>query len=523
MNTFIKIFLGLSLFSFLGCGSGNGGGEGQVTIISEDKLASVTIPPGALPDGMPSSEISVDVAGTVNLPDGNIGQAYEFKPPGTQFKQNVTISIEYLDPRMDPQDTPIPSGTSEFDLGLVKFDPNGNSWGPVENLRLDPLNNVVSGTTTSFSIYGIKDFGLGGSTTPTSTDMSGFRVNHTATPLYDGTVLVKVLFAGGRTIVDVNTDVLISGEIFNLSNNEFEKPTPVVFMKEARNGHSATLLSDNKTVLIAGGQGSRETGFAISNSAELFDSQQNKFELLQSTMTEKRIGHTATLLDNGEVLIAGGQTRLSNNPLIFHLSAELYDPTGRTFSPTSGLMNSPRIGHTATKLGDGTVLIAGGKDSNEGFLRTVELYNPVDGSFKPLKDLKEYRASHTATLLTDGNILIAGGFGIDGKILTSVEIYDPVAGPLAQEINMVIPRVHHTATILQEGSVLIAGGTSNGSNVLSSTELYLPSSFAFEERRSLFDSRFSHTATLLQDNSVLLTGGIGIKGVQNSAEIFKAN
>jgi len=84
-------------------------------------------------------------------------------------------------------------------------------------------------------------------------------------------------------------------------------------------------------------------------------------------------------------------------------------------------------------------------------------------------------------------------------------------------------RVHHTATLLQDGTVLIAGGTSNGLDALARTELYIPGSSSFEGRRSLFDSRFSHTATLLQDNSVLFTGGIGIKGVQNTAEIFKAN
>ena len=533
MDVIFKIFLTVFIFSFLGCGSDSGGGEeqGQITIFNDDnddekRFAWVTIPPGALPDGMSSSEITIDIPDGVVLPPGNIGEAYEYKPPGTQFNPDVTISIQYIDPKKDPKDTPIPSGTSEFDLGLVKFDPNKISWEPVKNSTADPLNSVVSGTATSFSIFGIKDFGAEGSTIPTKNDLSEFPVNHTATPLYDGTILVKVLIAGGRTI-EKDSDiinVLSSAEIFDLISNKFEIPTPPLSMTEARNGHSATLLSDKQTVLIAGGQGTKDSGFSISNRAELFNLQENIFETIQNTMTEKRIGHTATLLDNGEILIVGGQNQLPDKTNIFHSSAELYDPNGRAFRSTSGSMNSPRIAHTATKLSDGTVLIVGGKDSNDGFLSTVELYNPGDESFTSLiKNLKQARASHTATLLTDGKILIVGGFGKEGEILNTVEIYDPVNGPLEQEINMPGSRVHHTATLLQDGTVLIAGGTSNGLDVLASTELYIPSSFSFQKRRSLFDSRFSHTATLLQDNSVLFTGGIGIKGVQNTAEIFKAN
>jgi len=408
VGTFFKLFVTFLLFSFYACGSDSGGGEeqGQVIIFSEDMVASVTIPAGALLDGMESSDISIDFPSGVNLPPGNIGEAYEFKPEGTQFNPDVTISIQYIDPGIeffDPQKdppktpTPIPEGTSEFDIGLGKFDPNKNSWELVKNSTVDTISNVVSGPTTSFSIYGIKDFGAVGSTIPTK-DLSGFPVNHTATPLYNGTNLVNVLIAGGRTI-EKNSDiinVLSSAEIFDLTkdNNAFEIFDP---MTEGRNGHSATLLSDNKTVLIAGGQGSKDSGFRISNTAELFnlDTKDKGFEnLLPNTMTEKRIGHTATLLDNGKVLIAGGQNQLPDKTNIFHDNAELYDPNGRAFRLTFGSMSKPRIAHTATKLSDGTVLIVGGKDSNEGFLDTVELYSPGDESFKSLINLDQPRASH---------------------------------------------------------------------------------------------------------------------------------
>ena len=115
------------------------------------------------------------------------------------------------------------------------------------------------------------------------------------------------------------------------------------------------------------------------------------------------MNHTATLLPNGKVLIAGGyySTELS--------TAELYDPSTDTFA-TTGSMYSGRYGHTATLLHTGKVLVVGGRSGAGIYYSTAELYNPDTGTFSTTNSMSSARLSHTATLLHDGSVLVAGGY-----------------------------------------------------------------------------------------------------------------
>jgi N-acetylneuraminic acid mutarotase len=122
-------------------------------------------------------------------------------------------------------------------------------------------------------------------------------------------------------------------------------------------------------------------------------------------MTTARRDHTATLLPNGKVLVAGG---LSGNQ--FLSSAELYDSATGTWSPT-GSMRSPRRFHTATLLPNGKVLVAGGTDSNGISTNSAELYDPATQTWTPTGPPATGRFRHTATLLSNGKVLITGGFG----------------------------------------------------------------------------------------------------------------
>jgi hypothetical protein len=134
-------------------------------------------------------------------------------------------------------------------------------------------------------------------------------------------------------------------------------------------------------------------------------------------MTIARTGHTATLLANGKVLLAGGS---DENGIT--ATAELYDPATGKFSPT-GSMSGPRLFHTAT-LSSGKVLIAGGaSDPFESLNAPAQVYDPDAGSFATIGSLTTARARHTATLLASGQVLIAGGGG--GGNLPSAEIYTP--------------------------------------------------------------------------------------------------
>lgn len=132
--------------------------------------------------------------------------------------------------------------------------------------------------------------------------------------------------------------------------------------------------------------------------------------------------------------------------------AELYNPDTGTYLATGDLTPTGSTGYTATLLTNGNVLIAGG-DTNP----VDSLYDPVTGKFSITGDMKTMRAGHTATLLPDGTVLIAGGWN-SAALATRAELYQPDTGTFTEIDHMISPRGEHTATLLPDGTVLIAGG-----------------------------------------------------------------
>jgi hypothetical protein len=166
------------------------------------------------------------------------------------------------------------------------------------------------------------------------------------------------------------------------------------------------------------------------------------------SLNTARDSHTATLLPNGMVLVAGGF-----GPV--RASAELYDPVSGTWTPT-GSLNTARAQHTATLLPNGMVLVAGGFDSNVNPSASAELYDPASGTWMPTGSLNTARTTHTATLLPNGMVLVAGGFGASGD-LPNAELYDPATGTWTPTGSLNVARTFHTATLLNNGMVLVAG------------------------------------------------------------------
>lgn len=237
-----------------------------------------------------------------------------------------------------------------------------------------------------------------------------------------------------------------------------------------------------------------------------------------ATMLEPRSGHTATLLLNGKVLIAGGMRRNQD----FYRSAEIYDPATGKFQAT-GEMSIGRVGHIAVLLRSGKVLIAGGWIGRSDSTDSAELYDPASGKFTVIAKMTVRRARPSATLLTSGDVLLAGGDDHDSRdaAIASAEIFRADSLRFQATGSLHRPRSSHTATLLNDGRVLIAGGRSEG--LIAGAELYDPKTGTFSETGSLIMPRHKHTAGLLPDGRVLIAGGSDERdwhGKMSSAEIY---
>ena len=238
------------------------------------------------------------------------------------------------------------------------------------------------------------------------------------------------------------------------------------------------------------------------------------------TMTVSRAAHTATLLPDGRVLIAGGCTLDSCEMEEDGASAELYDQREESFTRT-GRMGTERVSHTATLLPNGEVLLAGGWD-RDGLLASAELYDPAVGDFSPTGSMTTHRAAHTATLLPSGRVLIAGGY--NGKHSVSrAEIYDPRTGTFSRTGSMATPRSAHAAALLPNDRVLVTGGSDSQEDTVASAEIFDPGTARFIRTGNMTVDRYKHAATRLRDGKILILGGSNAGdsyGKYASAEIF---
>jgi N-acetylneuraminic acid mutarotase len=226
-------------------------------------------------------------------------------------------------------------------------------------------------------------------------------------------------------------------------------------------------------------------------------------------MTNARANHTATLLNTGQVLVAGGQA--SNGSPIS--SVEIYTPQGaggNQWSPAKDLLTA-RYNHTATLLQNGQVLVVGGWDSPSSVLDSAELYNPATNTWSYATAPATKRAGHTATLLNDGRVFIFGGVsGIGTGVPPAVgaEIYDPAKNTWVT-LSGVNTLTDHTATLLQNDNVLICGGVGSGGPTWN-CEIYDPTNNQWTPAAHLLgEVHYIHTATLLENGDVLVAGGWG--------------
>ena len=487
------------------------------------KLATTFVSSTQLTAVIPAALLSIPVMAQVFVDTGDpMGDVAPAQSKAVSF--SVTAPVVSIFPSSE---TLGPNGTRQF---VATF--NGNNADVIWSVR----EGAAGGTITMTGLYTVPA-SLGtfhvsatlvadpaqSATAPVSVVASGFtetgsmstpRSGHTATLLTNG----KVLIVGGDDA---------RAELFDPATETF---APTGSMSTSRYGATATLLANGK-VLIAGGLGPGANELPRLDTAELYDPLSGTFSGTGS-MAVPRFLHAATLLNDGKILITGGTTDNAGGG-VATANAELYDPTTGVFT-TVGSMFSDRAQHTATLLANGEVLIAGGWNGHRADGPEDppydplfgELYEPSSASFTKTGGMSTTRIGHKAIRLTNGKVLELGGIPnpqnthdrLDPRY---AELYDAGAHTFSSPWDLAISRTGYSATLLTTGKMLLAGGEDHDRTV-GTAELLDPDSGSLTATGGLVTERKGHTATLLNDGRVLVAGGVDSNGnALATAELYK--
>lgn len=365
------------------------------------------------------------------------------------------------------------------------------------------------------------------------------RYLHTATKLADGRVLV----AGGRGID--GTVELASVELYDPKKNKWTAGAP---LSAGRSGHTATLLLDGR-VLVTGGttheEGAEGSRFVALASTALFDPKAGTWKA-GAPMAQARNWHTATLLDDGRVLVTGGAREQKS-----HLATtELYDPAKDAWAAAPAMKQS-RCLHQAVKMTDGSVVVVGGRSNQDqqaaaavpdgglaqrphgeskpstGFgapIASAERW-VSDGGWAVLPEPVDPRQRHALVALPQGRAMVLGGSTRTG-LTNLAELWTPDAGPkgawVTPEHSLSVGLGSHSATALEGGDVLVIGGEPPNSVDLGRAQRYEAAAQRWCLAGELAASRKQHTATLLDNGKVLVVGGVSAGISEPTAELWEA-
>lgn len=408
-------------------------------------------------------------------------------------------------------------GTSNENRALAEiYNHSENRWDPGGNMTTGRIDHAATllldgrvlitggvddgGAFKSVEIYDPEQSrwtsGIHFGSWSTGSGMSEERTEHSATLLQDGTVLV--IGGTGRLIVDQKTavgtrDFKRTAEIYNPLTDIWSS---IKNMSERRAGHTASLMKDGR-ILITGGREVTDTdsGKKIAryhSSAEIYNPDTNSWSSIDS-MSEERWGHDSKVLPDWKVLITGGQNQKG---LIS--SSEIFDPISGEWT-TAAPMKHPRAGHSSVLTNDGLVLVVGSSIN-------TEIYNPEKDLWVSSGDLSQRLIQPEVVVLPNGNVAIVGGFG-GLSMSKNVEIWDSDKAVWTVLTNMENGRMGHTATGTASGQILIVGGS-----LTTAAELLDPKESEWLPAGNLTSSREGHTATLLEDGRILFVGGQGTDG-----------
>jgi N-acetylneuraminic acid mutarotase len=216
-----------------------------------------------------------------------------------------------------------------------------------------------------------------------------------------------------------------------------------------------------------------------------------------------RTWHTATRLADGRILLAGGSDGMDDQ----YALAEIFDPVNNLFLPAAAL-HTPRHEHSATLLPDNRVLVVGGYNHQQQWLADAEVYDPAADAWTVLPPLYPHGVQHTATLLADSRVLVVGGCIGSSVCTEKVEIFDPSTNSWAEAAPLRSERASHAAVLLNDGRVLVAGGTLADSDAL----LYDPRSNTWSAAGAMVWPRTQAPMIKLLDGRVLAVGGLSLPG-----------
>jgi len=419
---------------------------------------------------------------------------------------------------------PVVSGTN-YNV-TVKAQPSGqacsvsNGSGTVSNTAITNVSVLCAAIVPKYAVGGtIRGIAVGKNVILKNNGADDIVVTADGsfsfpTKLDDNTpydVIISTLPAGEDCAQTYGNDKIRSDDVRHVNvicgtppNENF---TPAANLNTGRGNHSATLLPNGK-VLVAGG--------VITATAELYDPSTNSWSYAAS-MSTNRYDHTATLLPNGKVLVAGGY-----NGTTYFSSAELYDPATNTWS-SAGSMSVARLHHTATLLRNGKVLVVGGT-YGPALTNIAELYDPATNTWSLAGTIATSRYMHTATLLSDGKVLIAAG-ATGTPAIASAELYDPATNTWSPTGSLITARAYPSTNILPNGKVLLVGGFNSAlgsgtNNIIGDAELYDPATGTWSLAGNLNFPRMAQTAILMPSGKVLIAGGHNTTSYLNTAEVY---
>ncbi len=441
---------------------------------------------------------------TVDL-QGDSGELYAIvfsDDSGNMFKWiSLTLSVPGLIGSLDgtghaTATLPLPGGAVFNDFVLFSQAATV-TLGPLQIDDLSPICTITLGYGDQF--------------VDSQGQLNSERTFATGTELDDG----KVLIAGGGggqvfTPVGLNT-----AEIYDPCTDSFTLSGSLMAVE--RSLHNASKIAGNQ-VLVSGGV---DPLLVVTATADVYDPLIDTFTPTSNNMRRARIGHGQVTLDSGKVLVIGGSNALGDVVAFVNGTTnqtDLYDPGTNSFS-NGGNMSEPKVYPSSTKLNDGRLLVAGGFS----FITIIfpipfissnaEIYNPGTNSFSGTGSLNTNRVGHAGIRLGDGTVLVAGGASdplLDPATITSCERFNPNTGVFTNVGSMATSRALFPLITLGDGRILAAGGGTGTYLSLLATdqsEIFDPNNNTWSATGSLTFGRGGQVGVRLVTGRTLMVGG----------------